>query len=154
MLLFVVVFVAKNPVFEGLDAGCELQAKDELRNKRLAGGDTFIVWLEGPATVHASVDDRNDGTYIAAFKSTIVGLYDLYITNGGPLSCRSESYQGMLARRDNAVNCRDWGASSRISLPSQNNSCQARPQAKYLQTAECWSSHCRLHQQIHCGGQR
>lgn len=59
------------------------QAKDELRNRRLAGGDCFLVWLEGPATVHAVVQDNGDGTYLATHNATVTGMYQLYITNGG-----------------------------------------------------------------------
>lgn len=59
-----------------------LQAYDCEGNKRLSGGDEFLVWLEGPVTVHAEVADREDGTYTASYSTTMAGIYELYITNG------------------------------------------------------------------------
>lgn len=61
------------------------QAVDELQNRRLAGGDSFMVWLEGPTTVHATVADNKDGTYTATYNTTMSGIYDVYITNGAAL---------------------------------------------------------------------
>lgn len=58
------------------------QAYDCEGNKRLSGGDNFLVWLEGPATVHAKMADKGDGSYIATYQATAAGMYDLYLTNG------------------------------------------------------------------------
>ena len=41
------------------------------------------MWLEGPATVHATVQDNSNGTYVATHNATVAGMYQLYITNGG-----------------------------------------------------------------------
>ncbi len=60
-----------------------VQAKDELRNRRLCGGDTFLVHLEGPSSVEGSVEDHNDGTYTATYQACIAGEYVLSVTNGG-----------------------------------------------------------------------
>jgi hypothetical protein len=61
-----------------------MQAHDHLGNRRLSGGDTFLVWLEGPATVHANVKVKDTGVYTATYNLTISGMYSLYITNGTP----------------------------------------------------------------------
>lgn len=61
-----------------------LQARDNLGNKRLSGGDNFVVWLEGPATVHARVKDQDDGSFLATYTAYKAGMYNLYITNGMP----------------------------------------------------------------------
>ena len=60
-----------------------VQAKDELRNRRLCGGDTFVVHLEGPSSVEGSVEDHSDGTYTATYQARIAGQYTLSVTNGG-----------------------------------------------------------------------
>ena len=62
-----------------------MQAHDYLGNRRLSGGDTFLVWLEGPATVHASLRDEGTGTYTATYTLTVSGMYSLYVTNGRTL---------------------------------------------------------------------
>jgi len=59
-----------------------MQAKDELKNRRLCGGDTFVVHLEGPASVEGSVEDHSDGTYTASYQACIAGSYTLSVTNG------------------------------------------------------------------------
>ena len=58
------------------------QAKDELRNRRLCGGDTFEVRLEGPSSVEGSVEDHGDGTYTASYQVCVAGGYTLSVTNG------------------------------------------------------------------------
>jgi len=74
-----------------------MQAHDYLGNRRLSGGDTFLVWLEGPVTVHGSVEDKGTGVYTATYNITVSGMYSMYITNGAPLppslpaSCRPAS---------------------------------------------------------------
>lgn len=62
------------------------QARDSLGNKRLSGGDTFLVWLEGPETVHGHIRDHENGTFTANYTAIKAGLYDLYITNGRSLA--------------------------------------------------------------------
>ena len=61
-----------------------LQAKDELKNRRLCGGDTFVVRLEGPSAVDGSVEDHGDGTYTATYQASVAGTYTLSVTNGQP----------------------------------------------------------------------
>lgn len=65
----------------GIDAVITIKAHDHLGNRRLSGGDTFLVWLEGPATVHANVKVKDTGVYTATYNLTISGMYSLYITN-------------------------------------------------------------------------
>ncbi|KAK9842203.1 hypothetical protein WJX81_000327 [Elliptochloris bilobata] len=59
----------------------EIKARDEQGNKRLCGGDTFAVRLEGPRAVTGSVEDREDGTYAARYCTTFAGSYQLHVTN-------------------------------------------------------------------------
>ena len=61
-----------------------LQAYDELKNKRLSGGDNFMAHLVGPAGVitHAKLEDKEDGTYLATYCCTAAGMHDLHITIG------------------------------------------------------------------------
>ncbi len=61
-----------------------LQAYDELKNKRLSGGDNFMAHLMGPAGVitHASLEDKEDGTYLVTYCCTAAGMHDLHITIG------------------------------------------------------------------------
>ena len=61
-----------------------MQAYDELKNKRLSGGDDFRVHLLGPAGVvtHASLDDKDDGTYLVTYSCTAAGIHDLHVTIG------------------------------------------------------------------------
>ncbi len=61
-----------------------LQAYDELRNKRLSGGDSFMAHLVAPAGVitHASLEDKEDGTYLVTYCCTAAGMHDLHITIG------------------------------------------------------------------------
>ena len=59
-----------------------VQAKDELNNRRLCGGDTFDIRLEGPASVDGSVEDHGDGTYTASYRACRAGPYTLSVTNG------------------------------------------------------------------------
>ncbi len=61
-----------------------LQAYDELKNKRLSGGDNFMAHLLGPAgvTTHASLEDKEDGTYLVTYCCTAAGMHDLHITIG------------------------------------------------------------------------
>ena len=61
-----------------------LQAKDELNNRRLCGGDTFVVRLEGPSAVDGSVEDHGDGTYTATYQASVAGAYTLSVINGQP----------------------------------------------------------------------
>ena len=58
------------------------QARDEQGNKRLCGGDSFVVRLEGSRTVTGSVEDCGDGTYTASYITAASGSYQLHITNG------------------------------------------------------------------------
>lgn len=62
----------------------EVQARDELRNKRLCGGDIFVVNLTGPddIQVDGSVEDKDDGTHTVTYTATTAGRYQLHITNG------------------------------------------------------------------------
>ena len=62
------------------------QAKDELKNRRLCGGDTFVVRLEGPSLIEGCVDDHNDGIYTATYQACVAGNYTLKVTNGGSRS--------------------------------------------------------------------
>lgn len=58
------------------------QAKDDLRNKRLCGGDVFAVRLNGPESIEGLVVDNDDGTYTVNYTATVAGKYQLAITDG------------------------------------------------------------------------
>ncbi|KAK9830214.1 hypothetical protein WJX72_010381 [[Myrmecia] bisecta] len=66
----------------GQDALFVIQARDELRNKRLSGGDEFKVMLRGPAEVYATVKDNSDGTYQATYQTVVAGQYQLHVLTG------------------------------------------------------------------------
>lgn len=61
-----------------------LQAYDEKKNKRLSGGDDFKVRLQGPGGVItlASLEDKEDGSYLITYCCTAAGSHDLHITIG------------------------------------------------------------------------
>ncbi len=59
-----------------------MQAKDQLRNKRLCGGDVFAVRLNGPDNIEGLVLDNDDGTYTVNYTATVAGKYELAITDG------------------------------------------------------------------------
>ncbi|DBB01026.1 TPA: hypothetical protein ACH3X1_000926 [Trebouxia sp. C0004] len=69
----------------GQTASFVIQAYDELKNKRLSGGDNFLAHLVGPAGVitHASLEDKENGTYLVTYRCTTAGMHDLHITIGG-----------------------------------------------------------------------
>eukprot|EP00698_Gefionella_okellyi_P016092 TRINITY_DN457_c0_g1_i1.p1 TRINITY_DN457_c0_g1~~TRINITY_DN457_c0_g1_i1.p1 ORF type:complete len:4209 (-),score=1181.95 TRINITY_DN457_c0_g1_i1:57-12683(-) len=57
-----------------------IQARDKLGNERIGGGDTFLVKLTGAATINASVEDNDNGTYTVSFVPPTVGDYKMSIT--------------------------------------------------------------------------
>eukprot|EP00894_Picocystis_sp_ML_P004328 jgi/Pico_ML_1/54845/g703.t1 len=59
-----------------------IEARDELRNKRLNGGDEFTVYLVGPNKIQATVEDNEDGTYGVEYKAEVAGQYQLHIMIG------------------------------------------------------------------------
>ncbi len=59
-----------------------MQARDDLGNRRLTGGDEFVVELRGPSSVYASVKDGGDGTYAAVLSTTVSGDHLVHITLG------------------------------------------------------------------------
>lgn len=58
------------------------QARDDLGNKRLTGGDEFVGELRGPSTVYATVGDGGDGTYAGTLNTTASGDHLLHVTIG------------------------------------------------------------------------
>ena len=60
------------------------QAHDEVRNKRLSGGDDFRVKLIGPGghETHASVEDKDNGTYAVTYSVTAAGDHDVHVSIG------------------------------------------------------------------------
>lgn len=62
------------------------QAYDEMKNKRLSGGDDFTVKLVGPGghETQAELQDKDDGTYLVSYCVTAAGTHDLHITIGEP----------------------------------------------------------------------
>ena len=70
--------------------GLWVQARDEEDNRRLAGGDDFVVELEGPSRVHGHVTDNQDGTYEASYCVFAAGEYSLNLYTGGTSSCSND----------------------------------------------------------------
>lgn len=68
----------------GLKIFCGIagQARDELGNRRLCGGDAFALRLEGPASVPGAVADRGNGTYAASYCARLAGRYELSLVDG------------------------------------------------------------------------
>lgn len=66
----------------GENARFFIEARDELRNRRLNGGDEFAVYLLGPNRVQATVKDNEDGTYDVEYKAEVAGQYQLHIMIG------------------------------------------------------------------------
>ncbi|CAL8470902.1 g10444 [Coccomyxa elongata] len=65
----------------GTPATFTILAKDDLRNKRLCGGDVFAVRLNGPDSIEGRVIDNDDGTYTVNYTATVAGKYELAITD-------------------------------------------------------------------------
>lgn len=55
-----------------------------MSNKRLSGGDIFVVKLVGPAGVETTADvaDQDDGTYSVTYSCNTAGSHDVHITAG------------------------------------------------------------------------
>lgn len=63
----------------------EAQARDNLGNKRLSGGDALVAQLRGSCPVEAAVKDSGDGRYTATFCATSAGDHLIHVTMGtGP----------------------------------------------------------------------
>ena len=60
------------------------QAYDEVKNKRLSGGDDFQVKLIGPGghETHADLQDKDDGTYLVTYCTSAAGTHDVHVTIG------------------------------------------------------------------------
>lgn len=61
---------------------CAVQARDDLGNKRLTGGDDFVAQLRGPSTVYATIEDAGNGTYGVTLNTTTAGDHLLHVTAG------------------------------------------------------------------------
>ena len=62
-----------------------IEARDELKNKRMNGGDDFYVRFENDATgkvAFATVSDADDGTYTVKFITTAAGNYTCSVLIG------------------------------------------------------------------------
>ncbi len=70
----------------GEDTVFTIAARDEVKNKRLNGGDDFYVRFENNETgdvAFADVVDCDDGTYSVKFRTTIAGAYTCSVLIGG-----------------------------------------------------------------------
>ena len=69
----------------GEPATFRIEARDELKNKRMNGGDDFYVRFENDATgevAFATVSDADDGTYAVKFITTAAGNYTCSVLIG------------------------------------------------------------------------
>jgi hypothetical protein len=85
----------------GAPARFALTARDEDRNARLCGGDTFVLWLQRPTTadanahappplprIYGAVADNGDGSYGCSYVATAAGAYELHVcsADGEPVA--------------------------------------------------------------------
>lgn len=67
----------------GKQSSFTIQARDDLGNKRLSGGDACVVQLRGSCpVVEASVEDGGDGRYTATFCTTSAGDQLIHVMLG------------------------------------------------------------------------
>jgi len=80
-----------------------IEARDELKNKRLSGGDVFNVKLtlqqsgdasddSAPIEERATVTDNSDGTYVARFACEVAGTYACQVLIGADEHCGDSPY--------------------------------------------------------------
>lgn len=79
-----------------------IEARDELKNKRLSGGDIFTVRLTHLDTVNdaedeplvelGTVTDNGDGTYVAYYTCTVAGAYSCEVLIGNDEQCGHSPY--------------------------------------------------------------
>lgn len=82
-----------------------IEARDELKNKRLSGGDVFNVKLTlqqsesdgesdaaAPIEERAMVTDNGDGTYVARFSCEVAGTYACQVLIGADEHCGDSPY--------------------------------------------------------------
>ena len=77
----VLKFPKQVPLASG-DVTSTVQARDDLGNRRLTGGDEFVVELRGPSSAYASITDGGDGTYAAALSTNVAGDHLVHVTLG------------------------------------------------------------------------
>jgi len=97
----VVRAVAGEPAMIGIEA------RDELKNKRLSGGDLFTVRLTlagasddgvGDSLVeYGTVTDNGDGTYVAHYTCTVAGEYACEVLIGADEHCGHSPYEVSVA---------------------------------------------------------
>jgi len=61
----------------GEEAMFMIGAKDIVGNKKIIGGDPFVVDMEGPSGPRVSVLDRDDGTYEVTYMAPVCGVYTI-----------------------------------------------------------------------------
>lgn len=85
----------------GVAATIGIEARDELKNKRLSGGDVFAVRLtllgsldsdDDPVVEHGTVMDNGDGTYVAYYTCTVAGAYSCEVVIGNDEQCGQSPY--------------------------------------------------------------
>ncbi|KAK9904172.1 hypothetical protein WJX75_005923 [Coccomyxa subellipsoidea] len=117
---------AKGPGLSRAHAGSPatftILAKDELRNRRLCGGDVFAVHLTGPNSIEGSVMDNDDGTYTVTYTATLAGQYQLSITMDDGDVADSPYPTRVLPGRPSARHCTvtgDGRRSATVGQPAQ-----------------------------------
>lgn len=62
-----------------------IEARDKFNQRRVAGGDHFMVTVRGASTAKVRVHDNNDGTYRCEFTPSVSGQYHITASHGGVL---------------------------------------------------------------------
>jgi hypothetical protein len=78
-----------------------IEARDELKNKRLSGGDIFTVKLTHVDTMdtpdavveYGTVTDNGDGTYVAHYTCAVAGVYACEVLIGADEHCGHSPYE-------------------------------------------------------------
>jgi hypothetical protein len=108
-----------------------IEARDELKNKRLSGGDIFTVKLthvdsmetDDELVEYGTVTDNGDGTYVAYYTCTVAGAYQCEVIIGNDEQCGNSPYDVVVEpARASAKHCVVEGDGTRRAAVSQRAS--------------------------------
>ena len=114
----------------GVAATIGIEARDELKNKRLSGGDIFAVRLtlagendnDDAVVEHGVVMDNGDGTYVAYYTCTVAGSYSCEVLIGNDEQCGDSPYDVVVEpARANAKRCIVEGDGTRLARAGERS---------------------------------